>query len=390
VRSGDPANAGTADLLARVAAASPHVNTRVVDVNRNPALARRYGVDAYGAIVVETQGRQHLLGHADEAALVGAMIELGRGGSRAVGFVTGHGEARPDNQNRQSGMSELGAALLDEGYAVHLVDLDQPVAADVAVLVIAGGAQPWTEAQIAALGGWMEHGGRLLALVEPTGSAELAKWLGARGMAPQPVVVLDPENRLYGGEGVSIEASAVGGAGDAARAASASARLVTDSLDHGVLLSLACSLELAPEVLPLLRSSAQSWATPDLDRAERGFASFEAGRDLRGPFPVAAAREWPAEPGPGARAIVVGDVDFASNGFLEFLSNRDMVLNAVGWLAGDEDLIALRPRRMEMGRQQLFLSAAQARAALVLAVGVLPGASAAIGIAIWLRRRLGQ
>ena len=59
VRSADPANAWTTDLVGRIAEASPRVRVRTVDVNRNPAMARSYGVDAYGAVVVEI-GRAHV------------------------------------------------------------------------------------------------------------------------------------------------------------------------------------------------------------------------------------------------------------------------------------------------------------------------------------------
>ena len=87
---------------------------------------------------------------------------------------------------------------------------------------------------------------------------------------------------------------------------------------------------------------------------------------------------------------MVADADFASNGFIDFLSNRDFVLNAVSWLVGDDDLIALRTRKKEMGRQQLFLSAGQARTALLIGVVVLPSASALIAVFLLVRRRLAR
>jgi ABC-type uncharacterized transport system involved in gliding motility auxiliary subunit len=103
---------------------------------------------------------------------------------------------------------------------------------------------------------------------------------------------------------------------------------------------------------------------------------------------VAAAREWrPAAAARPARLVVVGDADVAGDAFLEFLSNRDFVENALRWLVGEEDLIGIRPRAREIGRQQLFVSARQAWTALLLGVVVLPGASAAIAIALLIRRR---
>jgi len=388
VRSGNPANATTIDLLERIAAASPRVHQRVVDVNRNPAIARRYGVDAYGAVVVESEGKRRAFSQPREALLVGAMLDLTRREPIAIGFVEGHGEGTPEDNDRQSGFSALANALSEEGDLVRPASVSRLVPGDPTVLVVIGGREPWSPDEVAALDAWMRRGGRLLALLDPLAAPQLSTWLATVGVAPRQDVVLDPENRLYGGEGVSIEArpSERGGA-DAPGAASA--RLIVDTLDHGVLLSFARSLGVGEVAVPLLESGERSWATTDLDYAERGFASFDGSRDVAGPLDVAAAREWTsAEGGRPSRLVVVGDADFASNGFIDFLSNRDFVLNAASWLAGDDDLIALRTRRKEIGRQQFFLSAGQARTALWIGVGVLPAASALVAAALLLRRRI--
>ena len=57
VRSEDPRTPQLKDLLWRVAQATPRVTYEFVDLNRSPALAKRYGVDRYGAIVVESGPR---------------------------------------------------------------------------------------------------------------------------------------------------------------------------------------------------------------------------------------------------------------------------------------------------------------------------------------------
>src|SRR5438445_5334182 len=58
LRSDDERNVDIEDLLARVSNASPRVRYSVVDVNRNPAVARQYGVGNYGSVVVESEGRR--------------------------------------------------------------------------------------------------------------------------------------------------------------------------------------------------------------------------------------------------------------------------------------------------------------------------------------------
>ncbi|MEW6268974.1 MAG: Gldg family protein [Thermodesulfobacteriota bacterium] len=389
VRSGDPRNASTADLLERVGEVSSLIKHRVVDVNRNPALARRYGVDAFGAIVVATADKHRVVGNAREHLVVGAILQLTRDTRKVVGFVGGHGEMDPRDADRQRGLTTLASGLRDDGFDVRAVTLDGGVPDDVSVLVVAGGTSPWSDGELALLDEWMERGGRLLALLDPRQAPELAGWLARRGIAPAPNVVLDPENRLYGGEGVSIEAGPPAEIA-ALDAEQPSSGVITSELSQGVLLSTARALELSSGAVPLLQSGAESWATTAIGRAESGDVEYDEVSDTRGPLVVAAAREWPVAAAPdraAARVVVIGDVDLATNRFIEFLSNRPVLHNAITWLAGEEALIALRPERKKMGREQLFLSAGQARTALLLATVALPGMSLLAALALYLWRR---
>ena len=390
VRSADPAAAWTTDLVDRIAEASPRVRVRTVDVNRNPAMARRYGIDAYGAVVVAKGDRRRAFRHASEETIAGAIQDLGRARPVVVALV---GDADPSAARPAANraFSALATALADQGDDVRPVPPGGgPGDADVAIVL--GGEGDWPIERIAAFEDWLARGGRLLALVEPGAAPELAAWLAGRGVDPRPGAVLDPADRLHGGEGVSLRARPPeASAESAAASAPGGAGAISSALSQGVLLSLARPLEPAPGATVLLASGTESWASGDLDRAQRGLAEFDAATDVRGPFPVAVARSFPAPAGaPEARLVAVGDADFASDAFVDFLDDRDFLLNAVGWLSGDDDLVALRGRRKEIGREQFFLSASQARTALVLAVGVLPLLSAAVAVALAARARLAR
>jgi hypothetical protein len=120
--------------------------------------------------------------------------------------------------------------------------------------------------------------------------------------------------------------------------------------------------------------------------------AFSEENDIGGPLCVAAAVSWPRgdhadslEVLPDGRIVVFGDVDFASNGFISVSGNRDLILNAVSWLAEREELIGIRPRETES--TPLMLTAQAARSIFFLTVLVLPGTVLLLGIGIWLRRR---
>ncbi len=90
------------------------------------------------------------------------------------------------------------------------------------------------------------------------------------------------------------------------------------------------------------------------------------------------------------RLVVVGYADFASDVYLDLLGNRDLVLNAVAWTAGEEALVGPHEERTpEILRplSPLVLSEREARTMLVLAAAVEPGLVLALGLLIALVRR---
>jgi len=88
---------------------------------------------------------------------------------------------------------------------------------------------------------------------------------------------------------------------------------------------------------------------------------------------------------PKGRLVVLGTSTFASNQALGFQGNRDLFLNIVAWLAGQEDEIAVRPK--DPRQNPIFATEAQKNAILWLSIVVLPGAVMVCGIALVVRRR---
>jgi ABC-type uncharacterized transport system involved in gliding motility auxiliary subunit len=139
--------------------------------------------------------------------------------------------------------------------------------------------------------------------------------------------------------------------------------------------------------IDLLSTSAASWRTPDRSPLTTGAGEFVAGRDTRGPVAVAASTELPGDgPRPG-RLLVVGDADFAANLLLDYGGNRDLLLNAVDWLAGEESMIGSRPPRQLPGENQLFVSAAQGETLFWLGSLVQPAVVLLVGLTVVAVRR---
>jgi ABC-type uncharacterized transport system involved in gliding motility auxiliary subunit len=75
---------------------------------------------------------------------------------------------------------------------------------------------------------------------------------------------------------------------------------------------------------------------------------------------------------------------------LDYLGNRDLLVNSVNWLAREERLISTRAKRKTPGTNVFFVSQAQMRELFSAAVVIQPGIFILVGALIFAYRRLGR
>ena len=85
------------------------------------------------------------------------------------------------------------------------------------------------------------------------------------------------------------------------------------------------------------------------------------------------------------RLVAFGDSDYATNAYIENYRNRDLFVNAVNWLVGDDDAIAIRPNISRASRFEL--STEDYVAIQYLSLFVFPQAIALVGVIVWWGRR---
>ena len=88
---------------------------------------------------------------------------------------------------------------------------------------------------------------------------------------------------------------------------------------------------------------------------------------------------------PTFRAVLMGDGDFASNSFLPYMANSDLLLAAVRWLAREERTTTVKTRIPVP--PTILLTGAQSRWLFIFIVVLLPLSVIAIGGVVWWRRR---
>jgi ABC-type uncharacterized transport system involved in gliding motility auxiliary subunit len=328
-----------------------------------------------------------------EEELAGGVLRAMRGRRRAMRFTTGHGERAPGGDQR--GYGRLATALEAENYAPEgLSLLDGPVPAATDVLVVAGPTRDLLPLEVEAVAAYLGAGGGVLMLLDPAALPNLTRFLASLGVRLGDDFIVDRERRVLGTDGLAavVELFKRGNPISDPDAA---------PIDTGVVLPSARTVDVLGEVAgvgaeSIARTAPSSWTVADPDRARRGEEPSRGARDVPGSASVVVMAEvggvddGTRRPG---RLVVVGDADFASDAYLDLLGNRDLALNAVAWLAGEEALAGERAKRVpEVIRplSPLVLTERQARAIFLAGVVVEPGAVLGVGLVlVGLRRRRG-
>ncbi len=372
-------------LLKRYAALSPRFSYEMVDPYKSPEKARTYGVVSGGPRVLLVAGAQKApASFADEQGVTNALVKVTRSSSHKVYFTSGHGEPEPASQDGR-GYGQLSKSLSAEGYEVATLSLLEKaeVPDDAAVVIVAGARSGFLKAEAAALGRYADRGGHLGVFLEPEWDNGLDALLNAYGIQADDDVIVDP----------SPAAQLLGSPVSPIAMPQASHPISRDLADTALVLPTARSLVAltggAARAAPLALSGREAWGETDLKGVfQRGVARRDEGEKV-GPLPLAMAAEKAAS-GEGKRSehsrlVVAGDSDFFSNKYFQVGGNRDFAMNAIGWLAEQEDRITIRPRSREAS--QVSLTEAQATALKFLSVDVLPVALLGIGLAVWTVRR---
>jgi len=391
IRTEDARNPILKDLLWQVSHENPMFSYTVVDINRSPALAAEYDVNAYGASVVEANGRRADFSLPTESQLISAIVHVTQP-RKKVYVVSGHGECDMNAQDRHRGCTGMRDAMSVELYDVEPLSLfgGTAVPDDAAEVIVPGPTSDPLNEELDALKAYVDRGGKLLVMLEPFRTPRLCGLLAEYGVECGDDIVVDPDNRLGGGEPFSAAVT------DMNRNHLITATLQTPAVLSGTRSLRAHSDEDANrEGIWLLRSGEYSWASHDPAVLQGRPPEFVAGRDVNGPLDLA-VEVWMPAPGTPAgaekaattRIVAFGDSDFVTNRFLDYLGNRDLFLNTVNWLAREEKLISTRKPAKRPGVNVFMVTEDDLRRIFQQAVVVEPVLFIAVGLLMFAWRRL--
>ena len=376
------------DLLQEYGNLSHKVHVQYVDPDKDPELAREAGIRSLGTAIVQVGAKHEEAKSMTEEGITGAFIRDLKSTTRMVCFVSGSGEAQIDDSDRE-GFSQFKQLLGKDNYETKTIDLLQTaeVPSDCTTLVVAGPKRNYEQPEVDAIKKYVESGGRAFFMLDPPlkiGRSEIAdndaltNLLQSWGVSMDKDLILDlnPIGQIAGlGPQVALVTKY------------ASQPIVNEMKGTATGFPLARSMEIKntdkASVEKLFDTSGSSFATSNLSSPA---VDVRDPKNKKGPLTIAAAGTYKTgKENSQGRFVVIGSSGWAANRFLDFNGNDDLALNAVNWLASDEDLISIRPkpqddRRITMTRGQLSFVRATSQFILPLVVVVA-------GVGVWWKRR---
>ncbi len=370
------------NLLENYKRTSKKVDYEIIDPDKKPTLVKQYGVTDYDKIVVESEGRSVIARDITEAAVTSALIRTRREKGKTFYFVQGHGERDIDESGRE-GYSTIKETFQKQGFTIKKLTLfsEKKIPEDADVVVIAGPKRPFTEKEFLILKTYLKQNGQLFIAMDPMQETGLEGFLSEWGLQLKNDIILDPGSGL----GASIPTVSPGGYPEHG---------ITSGFDLATFFPVSRSVSFDSskssqfQFSPFLQSGPETWLTDQVD----GDLSVNPERDRKGPIVfggvLSAIADHPiSEPDSPKkmRLAVIGDSDFASNGVARSAGNADLFQNIISWLAGEEDLVSIRPR--EIPTTTLLLNDKQTGVIFSVSVLILPLGIMGMGLLIWRKRR---
>jgi ABC-type uncharacterized transport system involved in gliding motility auxiliary subunit len=400
---------------------SDRVTVEFHDPTLNPAQARLHGVRFPGTAIMLSEERRRAVNGDSEADIANAILRVSQGVTQLICFLEGHGEADPFSKEMHDhiestadhshgsgveyvlhethGMAKARGSLESLNYEVRKVSLlkEQNSLVDCQVLIVAGPKAGLLPTEVDAIKLFLENGGDALLMIDPFIETNLGSIINSYGAELDQGMVVDETNHF---------------------GTDSSAPAVTTYNYHQITRELPLtfypgSRSLSPanpvpgvQVTPIVNTSRSSFSETTRDRI-----SFDRGVDLPGPRTLMlAANRKPLDdddltllrdlirPDEGSdlsheaelvtkhsRVIIVGDSDFATNSFFHVLGNGQLFLNAVSYLAAQENLIGIQPALRELPR--FNLTNRQMKGTFFIALFLIPSLLSLIGTAVWWRQR---
>jgi ABC-type uncharacterized transport system involved in gliding motility auxiliary subunit len=352
-----------------------------IDPNENPLAANEAGITRDGSIVLKAGDAQEIITTVNEQQLTSALLRLLSPEEKVIYVLTGHGEPTFDAYEDASYAFAV-RELTTKNYTINELNLlaTNTIPEDAKVIIIAGPQKPLSEDEVTLLKAFVENGGGLIVMLEPTALTQfgdspdpLATWLADEwNIQYEDDLIIDLTSQTgtlavverYGNHAITTSLTGM-------TAVFPTSRSLTTKTDSSI----------TPTALAY--TSANAWGETDMEALLNNSATYDTGSDLAGPLALALAVE---DSSTGSRIVAFGDSEFANNAMYQYYGNADLFLNSVDWVAKQDQLINLTAKSTTK-RTLVTPNQAVQNAILFGSVAVIPLAIVIAGVVVGIQRR---
>lgn len=382
---------------------SKKVTTEVINPQTKPHLVEKYGMNAGNIIYLEYgEGDDKGVSRINEAtedSITNAIIKLTRGAAKKIYYIDGHGEPDLEGAGPES-VKTFASGIEDEHMKLEplVLGIKHTIPDDAAAVILVSPKQTMLKEEKDALLAYADKGGRLMLFTDPRGSADVKELSEHFEIHVDDAVIIDQVQQLFAGPTLST--------GFVSQ--DYTPHPITKNMNRRTLSVFDMAAPLSrpqPGVAgaiysDIVKTGPNAWGETNiaalLDSQEPSAQQDPV--DVKGPATVAISFEKkldaPADQKKDGeapsfdkttRVIVVGDSFPLQNRGINLYSNRDLMLNMVSWLVGEEGGVSIRPKSMRATQVQP-ISEGEFKAILGASF-LVPEAILLFGLFIWWRRR---
>ncbi|MDD5287753.1 MAG: GldG family protein [Dehalococcoidales bacterium] len=356
---------------------------QVIDPDQHPEEARKYGISEYQSVVFETDLGERLISPSEiiyqaEHAFTNAILEVTGIEQKTVYFLSGHGEASPNDT-----LSGLADALQTNLLKVMTIDLQfTPAIPDnCATLIVAGPTKPMTDAERQIIADYLKSNREALFMTNPNSPDDIAKLLAPWGVDIQSGTIIDPTSYTT----PNLDSPTIPRSRDYLG-------LTTVYFPGAAAIVPQTEAPTGMEVIPLVWTTKDSWVDKDFDPTIA--PKYDPANESTAAYAIGALIEPTVETddqgnttkvNEGPYIVAFGDSDFVTNNHFFNGNNSDLFLTLVNALTSGTDVMSidrkvLLTRRLIIGPEaETFIT--------ISSIALLPAIVLIIGVIIWWRRR---
>lgn len=327
------------------------IDLKIIDPTQSANLSNQYQLSTSDLVLLNYQNKFIKLKELNLDNLISSLIYLSQKPQKIYLLETGG--AAHLNDSGQLGISKFATALVNEGLQIAAIPNESSqIPADASALILVASKQELNQNLQKNLAEYLRNGGKLLLTIDPLYVNYLHDFLQEFGINCQDNIVIDRDQMVF----------SQGKAGLQPLVRNLADHPITNRLGStkAVLMNLAASCQaqnpnIADEIL---------WASNGSLKTDRVLEVLEGKLSLEAifqqyanqqiqPIPLAIASKH-ADQSPAM--VVVGDSDWILNPAFDFYANRDLALNSMQWLLGNN--WALVARNQNVFNSSIALSAA--------------------------------